>query len=183
MNKILLFYLFLGILSFSRCKPERGGTPFEEYQMTEADLFGTWAVDRFSSDYHVSGTFVGEDVYERGTSKISNSDLQLRFEADGKWASSGAYSLTVANEEQQEVTRHQGIGEGTWSFRNDTLFLDGLQNYSGNGTFAPRQVCTVVDFTQFLSVDLVTRIDQTDLEPDNDIAIRTEADWKFNLVR
>ncbi len=183
MNKILLVGLCLGLVTFSRCKPERGGPPAEEYQLTESDIVGSWAVDRFSSDYHVSGTFLGEDVDRRGTTRISNSDLQLQFGSDGTWVSTGQYSLTVASEEQQEVTRHQGIGRGAWSFRNDTLYLDGLENYSGDGTFSPRQACAVADFTQFLSIDFITRIDQTDMDPNYDITIRTEADWKIDLVR
>ncbi len=183
MNKILLVFLLFSLVGLSRCKPEKDGPLAEEYVLTEADLIGSWTVERFSSEYYISGTFVGEDVNERGTSKIGNSDLELRFESDGSWTSSGAYSLTVANETQQEVTLQSGVGEGTWSFRSDTLYIDGLQNYGGNGSFAPRQACSVADFTQFIRIDFVTRIDQTDLDPDYDIAIRTEGDWKIELVR
>ena len=183
MNRILLAFILLSVVFLSRCKPEKEGPFIEEYTLTEADLIGTWTVDRFSSDYRISGTFIGEDVDERGTTKIGNSDLQLRFDADGSWTSSGDYSLTVANESQQEVTQQSGIGEGTWSFRSDTLYLDGLMNYGGNGDFEPRQACAVSDFTQYLSIDFTTQVDHTDMDPDYDIVIRTEGDWKINLVR
>ncbi|MBB4080375.1 hypothetical protein GGR28_003009 [Lewinella aquimaris] len=180
MSKYLLFPLIVGTLLFSGCgKEEEEG----EYVITEADMVGTWNVDVFESTYNVSGIFLGSDVDDDGTSSISNSALRVQLLEDGSWISSGDYSLTVTTESESETTEQVGIGEGNWSFRRDTLFLDGMINHGGNGRFETPQECTITSFTKDRELGLKTRIDQTDSNADYGITLRTRADWNILLVR
>ncbi|MCP9234771.1 hypothetical protein [Lewinella sp. JB7] len=179
MSKYLLFPLIIGVLLFSGCRPEEEG----EYVITEADLVGSWDVDQFKSSYNVSGVFLGEDVDENGTSSISNSALRLELEEDGSWNSSGSYFLTVTSEGDSETTEQSGMGEGRWSFRRDTLWLQGMQNYSGNGRFEQQQDCIITSFNKDRQVALRTSIDQTDSNADYGITLRTRADWTIQLMR
>lgn len=151
--------------------------------ITEADLVGSWAVSEFESSYSVSGTFLGEPVDNSGTSSISGSALQLELSDDGSWTSSGDFTSTVVSEDGTDVTQQNGIGQGSWSFRSDTLFIEGMENYSSNGVFSADQPYAITDFVRDLNIELETQLDNMDTDSVFSTTLRTRGDWRILLER
>ena len=151
--------------------------------MTGADAVGTWVVPTFSSSYRVTGNFLGQDLDDRGSSEITASDLQMVFTEDGSWTSSGDYTLTVTTESETDVTRQSGVGEGSWSFRNDSLYVTGLLNFNGSGEFAEEQAFAIDRFSRDIEIGMATTMDHTGSNADYGIDIRTRGDWSLVLLR
>ena len=180
MSRLLSLIVLLSLLSFMGCpKPE---DPQEDF-LTESDFYGTWAVDRFDSEFTTTGTFLGEDLDQRGSSSISGSALELTLRQDGSWTSSGDYDLSITTEAGTEVTQQRGIGQGSWSYRLDTLFMDGLENYNGSGSFNMSQPCVVEDFERDIFTELTTGTDQTEEDTAFDTSIRTQGNWNIVIRR
>lgn len=180
MSYRLLFLLVLGLVGLTGCPPDRPSVP---ENLTSDDLLGTWSIDRFDSEFMTTGTFLGEDVDQQGSSSISSSALQITFSANGSWASSGDYDLTVTGEDGSESTTREGVGQGSWTFRSDTLFLDGLQNFNGSGNFELGQPLIVSSFAFDEFTTFTTSFDQTETDQDLDIELRTQADWNIGIRR
>ena len=182
MSRFLLPTLCLTLLIFSGCPPD---TPLGEDDLviTEEDFYGSWRVSRLSSDYTITGSFLGEPIDERGTSSISDSDLSVEFAADGTWSSSGDYRLTVTTEGNIDVTDQSGIGGGRWSFRSDTLFFNGMRNYATTGRFGLEQDWVITDFTRDAEAGIQTSIDQTEVDNDFGTEVRTQSDWDVLITR
>ncbi len=179
MQQYLTLIILSGCLIFSSCE-EKGP---DSSIITESDFVGTWTVPEFTGDFTVSGTFSGNPVDERGRSSISDSDLQIALYDDGRWASSGTYTMTVASEDDQEVTREEGVGGGTWSYQGGTLQLNGLENTNRNGFFENPQSCAVLDFVRSEQIGLLTEMDVTESDPDHDISLRTRGQFVIQLER
>ncbi|CAH1002378.1 hypothetical protein LEM8419_03282 [Neolewinella maritima] len=175
----LLPILLLGLLVFSGCPRDE---PEDDFLIT-SDLYGTWAVDRFDSEFTTTGTFLGEDVDQSGSSQISSSALEMTLRQDGSWSSTGDYDLSITTEDGTEVTQQQGIGQGSWTFSQDTLYLDGLQNYNGVGNFSLAQPLVVTDFERDLRTDLSTQTDETEEDVDFGTELRVRSDWDIRIVR
>lgn len=182
MSRFLLPSLLLSLLIFSGCPRD---TPFEEGEeiITEADFYGSWRVERLSSEYTITGDFLGGPIDERGTSSISNSDLTVDFATDGTWSSSGDYVLTVTTDSSTDVTDQTGIGGGRWSFRSDTLFFNGMRNYATTGRFGLEQDWAITDFTRDAEAGIQTSIDQTETDLDFGTEVRTQSDWDVKISR
>jgi hypothetical protein len=180
MLRYLLLALTLGALLLPGCQKDDDNQP---YVITEADFVGRWSVPQFESTFNRSGTFIGTPMDQNGTTSISQSDLQLQLSDNGTWTSSGDYSLTVATDTETDVSQRSGIGQGSWSYRNDTLFLRGLESYADVGSFTGDQACVLTDFTRDAQIKLTTRIDQTDSDVDFGTSLRTQAEWRIILLR
>lgn len=155
----------------------------QPYVITEADFVGSWSVPQFESTFNRSGTFIGTPIDMNGTTSISQSDLQIQLADNGTWASSGDYSLTVATDTETDVSQRTGIGQGSWSYRNDTLFIRGLESYAEAGSFSGDQACVLTEFSRDAQVILTTRVDQTDTDVDFGTNLRTQAEWRLILLR
>ena len=180
MSRLLPFLLFSGLLLFTGCPGEEDE---QDDFLVESDFYGTWAVDRFDSEYTTTGTFLGEDLDQEGSSSISNSSLELSLRQDGSWSSSGDYDLSITTEDGTEVTRQRGIGEGSWSYLLDTLYLDGLQNYNGSGTFGMAQPLRVGEFERDIFTELSTQTLTVDRNDEFDTEIVTEGQWEILIRR
>lgn len=178
MSKILPFLLPFALLLFFGC-PKDEADP----GISEADLIGVWAVPKFDGDFTVDGNFLGQDLNKEGTSRITQSDLQIKLTGDSKWTSSGEYTLTVMTDTDTDVTQQSGIGGGDWRLRSDTLYLTGLENFANNGKFSPSQACTVTDFSRGLEVGLIAEMDHRERNADYDIDIHTRGKWRITLLR
>ncbi|WP_420459135.1 hypothetical protein [Neolewinella sp.] len=180
MSRLLPLALFFGLLLFAGCPgPDE---PQDDF-LTESDFYGTWVVDRFDSDFTTTGTFLGQDLDQEGSSSISNSGLELSFRQDGSWSSSGDYDLNITTENGTEVTRQRGIGQGSWSYRLDTLFMDGLQNYNGAGTFSLAQPCVVDDFERDIFTELSTQTLTVDRNDEFETELVTRGSWEILIKR
>ena len=180
MSRLLLLVLFSGLLLFTGCP---GQEDEQDDFLVESDFYGTWAVDRFDSEYTTMGTFLGQDLDQEGNSSISNSALELSLRQDGSWSSSGDYDLSITTEDGTEVTQQRGIGEGTWSYRLDTLYLDGLVNYNGSGTFSMTQPLAVGEFERDIFTELSTQTLTVDRNDDFDTEIVTRGQWEILIRR
>ena len=179
MSKTLLSLtsLFLLLLS-TGC-----GDKEEEEFLTESDVLGTWLVSEFDNEYHLTGSFGGEPLNERGQSRISDSDLQLVFLDNGRWQSTGSFTGTVTMDKERQEREYTGVGSGTWSFSRDTLYVTGLQTYNETGYFAERQPFTLTSFEKERGLDFTTLLDATESEPSFGIEIRTQANYTLSLIR
>ncbi|NJB85995.1 hypothetical protein GGR26_001763 [Lewinella marina] len=179
MSKSLPLLFLLSLLGLSACEKDEPG----EYVLTESDFVGSWDVREFSGDFRVTGTFSGNPINEKGISAISDSDLMIFLEDDGRWTSSGAYTMTVETDSDRQQYRDQGIGSGKWSYRDGSLLLSGLRNPNGTGYFTDPQSCLVLDFVQQRQISLLTEMDVTESDADYGISMRTQGDFMLQLVR
>ncbi|MGB3798495.1 MAG: hypothetical protein WA952_01700 [Lewinella sp.] len=166
------------LLLLSACQ-DKGEDDF----LTEADFIGTWQILAFDNAYQLSGTFAGEAVNDQGQSRISDSDLQMIFLDNGRWQSTGDFTLTVTTPEEQQVTQRSGMGSGTWSFSQDTLYVSGLQHYNETGYFQEKQPLVLNSFERGLSVDLGATVDVTESDTTYGINIRTVSRYDISLER
>lgn len=178
MSKLPPILLCCALLAFSGCPKDE---PIDF--LSAEDFYGSWSVVQFDSDFSNTGTFLGEDIDQQGSSRITNSALRINLQRNGSWTSSGDYDLVIVTDEGQETTEQEGIGEGTWLFRSDTLFMDGLRNYNGSGEFELAQPFAITDFEREISADFTTSFDQTERDDDLDINIRTQSSWEIVFVR
>ncbi|WP_157976049.1 hypothetical protein [Lewinella sp. IMCC34191] len=178
MSKSLLSLFSLLLLLFSACK-DKGEDDF----LTESDIIGTWQITEFDNAYQLSGTFAGEPVDDQGESRISNSDLQMIFLDNGRWQSTGGFTLTVTTPEEQQISDRTGMGTGTWSFSQDTLFVSGLQHYNETGYFKDRQPLVLNGFKRDISLDLGTTVDVTESDENYGIRIRTVSRYDISMER
>ncbi|THH34922.1 hypothetical protein [Neolewinella litorea] len=178
MSKFLPF-LFLFVLGVSACQKDEP----DNYTITEADFVGSWGIREFSGDFRVQGNFSGNPVDEEGVSSISESDLMIFLEDDGRWTSSGDYLMTVETSSDRQQTRESGVGSGKWSFRDGSLLLSGLRNPNGNGYFTDPQRFPVLDFVRQKQISLTTEMDVTESDADYGISLRTQGNFVLQLVR
>lgn len=179
MSKFLPLLLLLSLLGVAACEKDEP----DNLTMTEADFVGNWSVREFSGAFHTKGNFSGNPVDEHGTSTISDSDLMVYLEDDGRWTSTGGYTLTVETENDRQQYLENGIGGGSWSYRDGNLLLSGMRSPNGNGYFTDPQPCLVLDFVRGRQISLLTEMDVTESDADYGISLRTTGDFVIQLVR
>lgn len=177
------FYLLILFAVFiSTCRDS--GTEIEiEEPLTESDFIGSWNVARLQSDFRLTGEVDGEPLDEEGGSRVTNSALRIDFGEDGSWTSSGDYTLLVTLDGSTDTIPSEGAGNGTWSYRNDSLYVSGMENYNNNGRFADPQAWFVTDFERDLRSVTEASIDMTESEEALGISIRTQSDFTLELQR
>ena len=180
---LTLVTFFIAVLSFAACQKEEPAAPEEEVVITESDFIGSWTVSDFSSDFTVTGSHSGKPIDNAGRSSISESDLRITLSEDGAWTSSGTYLMTVVTDDEHETSPQEGVGQGTWSYRDGRLLLNGMVNTNGNGYFEEAQACEVADFVRGRQVELLTELDVTESDPDFNITVRTQAEYRIGLLR
>ncbi len=155
----------------------------EDQFLTESDIIGVWVVTEFDNNYRLTGSFAGQELDESGQSQITDSDLQLIFTDNGRWQSSGNFTATVTTGNERQVTEQSGIGAGSWSFSQDTLYMTGLRSYNETGYFMEDQPLVLNSFEKQQMLDFGSFMDVTESDEAFNVNIRTRSNFDILLVR
>lgn len=173
MMRFLPLVLLCGSFLLASCGDDDSNDNF-----TRDELVGTWDVSVFTTDIMIDA---GSGVEQFGASK-TDGDLDVTFDEDGTYSSSGTYTLTITEADSTYTETQTGIGGGVWSVDGQTVRLF---DASGSSDLLEFNVTdyTVSNFQADSRVDLNGAIDTTIVEPFLGIEFDVDGTVMYRLER
>jgi len=173
------FYLLLcvGLFTFASCNDDDDDEP----SLTEANIEGTWNLDRYDNDYTIDIT--GTDAVN-GSSEISNSNVTMTFTSSSlTWTSTGDFTLTLTDSDSTTTENITGgIGSGTYSVENGNLVLVGIDSGDETDSDAPT-VFRPTSYNPDSELKADGDIDVTIMDPLFGLTVSIDGDIKMELSR